>query len=47
MSEEQLESWIDACEKMQTSIKHKNGRKGWAESKKQAIALLAKAKAKA
>jgi hypothetical protein len=42
MSDKQLELWIDACEKMQASVPYKNARKGWAESKKLAIAILAK-----
>ena len=47
MSDAQLTIWIEACEKMQSSVPHKNGRKGWGESKKLAVAILEKRKAKA
>jgi hypothetical protein len=44
MSNEHLVLWLDACEKMISSVPHKNGRKGWKESKALAESILIKRK---
>ena len=46
MSDHQLSIWISACETMAAWVPHKNGRKGWRDSKKLAEAIQSRRLAK-
>ena len=41
MSVEQLRDWIDACEKMEKSVKYNKARRDWKSSRDEAMAELA------
>ena len=40
MSPTQLRDWIEACEKMERSVKFKKSRRAWKQSREQAVAEL-------